>query len=107
MNLNNIFFINNYKLMSLIYNDNVNNLTPKLSVYQVINKLMIAWDINNKERIPVYYLWDLDNRYPKEYPFILVDYERGTWYITYVYSDNYQRRGTIDDITGSISISNE
>ena len=86
---------------------------PRLTVYKAINKSLIAWNIKNFFNIPVYYKWD-QKRVPKiniktgliKLPFILVDYDsqKREWYIQYININFEILSSTIDDITGTISI---
>lgn len=80
---------------------------PKLTVYQVINKSFIAWGIKNKNKLRVYYKWELENRKRNiRIPCVIVDYEasKREWYITYFDLNDRLYSCTIDDITGMYSI---
>lgn len=84
-----------------------------LSVYKVVNKSLIAWNINNSSKIPIYYKFDT-KRLPKinkksgeyELPFILIDYDyhKREWYVQYVTKDYKILSCTVNDITGDIYI---
>lgn len=79
---------------------------PKLSVYQAINKSMILWGLNRKEKMRVYYKWELEKRdKPMKIPCIIVDYsvETREWSI-YIHLDKQILSCVIDDITGTGSI---
>lgn len=86
---------------------------PKLSVFKVVNKSLIAWNIKNDFKIPIYYKWD-EKRLPKInkitgkfiLPFIYVDYHpmKREWQVQYI-NESKVSCCTIDDITTMISIS--
>jgi len=85
---------------------------PKLSVEKAIRKLILAFDLKTNDKIRVFYTWDEerlprfdDNNRPK-YNFYMVDYkpEIREWYISYITTAMDLYTGTIDDITGTISV---
>jgi len=81
---------------------------PKLSVYTAINKSFLAWGIKHDKKIRVYYKWELENRVrPIQLPSIIVDYDndKREWYINFINVNKHMNSCTIDDITGSSSIS--
>ena len=81
---------------------------PKLSVYNVINKSFIAWGIKNDKQLRVYYKWDLEKRKtPMQIPSIVIDYDtlKREWYVNFIDINENVKSCTIDDITGSSSIS--
>lgn len=86
---------------------------PKLKPQQAIRKLVISHGLKINNDIRVYYAWtsfrphvDPDTGMPKQ-NFFVVDFDPkvAEWYITYVTTKLKTCRATIDDITGSISIS--
>lgn len=87
---------------------------PKLTIEKAIKKFILGWDLKLPERTPVYYVWDTTRvpewNYKKNRPtraFILVDYKsnKREWHIQYVINKEWIYKGTIDDITGTTSIS--
>lgn len=87
---------------------------PFQTVERVLKKLTIAHNIRVPDNTPVYYMWSsqkpkLDKKtgLPSK-SFFLVDYDEkiSEWYLTYVTTEMNIFRGTVDDVTGDISISN-
>lgn len=88
------------------------NDKPKFTVYKVINKCFIIWNIKSDNNIPVYYKWETE-RLPTinkdtgafNVPFLFIDYTqyKREWYITFIDINNRIFSATIDDVTGTIS----
>jgi len=81
---------------------------PKLSIYNVIKKSFIVWGIKINEKVPVYYEWQLAKRNKTiNTPSIIVDYKKNIkeWHISFIDINNNIHSCTIDDVTGTASIS--
>lgn len=81
---------------------------PKYKVDRIIKKSLLSFGINLGDDICVYYHWKMDT-YKKPMPkkFILIDYNKykREWYLTYFDKNLGIYKSTIDDITGTVSIS--
>lgn len=100
---------------SLIYSSEASqyNMKPKFTVSNVINKFIISLGIKLQKKVRVYYKWDkeepqIDDPYNFD-SFIIVDFNPiiREWSITFVHDYYKTSYATIDDITGTISISNK
>jgi len=93
--------------MPQIYSDTKQKI-PKYNVSQIINKFMISLNKKIEKRIKVYYAWSTkqSNLY-KESSFITIDFDRNNreWYINYIENPHKINVGTVNDITGQVSIS--
>jgi hypothetical protein len=89
----------------MIYDNDISD-QPKYKVEQVINKFMISIDVKPKYRIKVYYKWNKKQPNISNIPFITVDYDptKREWYLGF-FNSKAIYYGTIDDITGKVSLS--
>lgn len=96
------------------YSDkNIDNNKPKHTVSRILQKFAFSVGLNPEKQTPVYYEWD-KKRFPKWNksltqplkPYFNIDYDpcKREWYVSYIVDVKNMVHGTIDDITGSTSL---
>jgi hypothetical protein len=94
-------------------NSSSDNGKPKHSVSRVLQKFALSAGLDPEENTLVYYEWD-KKRFPKwnksltqpVRPYFHVGYDKckREWYLSYIVDVRNIVHGTIDDITGSTSL---
>ena len=97
-------------------NTNKDNMDkkPRFTPLHILQKFALSADIKPPTKTPVYYEWD-KKRFPKwnkeltkpVRPYFQIGYDgkKKEWYASYIVSRTKITIGTIDDVTGSVSLS--